>query len=422
MKKIGFLSFGHWTPSPQSGTRSAADTLLQSIDLAVAAEELGADGAYFRVHHFARQLSSPFPLLAAIGAKTKTIEIGTGVIDMRYENPMYMAEDAGAADLISGGRLQLGISRGSPEQVIDGWRHFGYVPQEGENESDMARRHTEVLLDVLRGEGFAKPNPQPMFPNPPGLLRLEPYSEGLRERIWWGAGSNATAVWAAKLGMNLQSSTLKDDETGEPFHIQQAKQIRAYRQAWKEAGHTRQPRVSVSRSIFALMDDRDRMYFGASRNDSDSVGYLDEKTRAIFGRSYAAEPDKLIEQLKKDDAIAEADTLLLTVPNQLGVEYNAHVIESILTHVAPALYLEDNRYDPARLIENEDYEEQSTSALHDAMEQLDDRSRNILQRRWLDDEKSTLHELAAEYNVSAERIRQLEKNAMEKIKVAMSSN
>ena len=92
------------------------------------------------------------------------------------------------------------------------------------------------------------------------------------------------------------------------------------------------------------------------------------------------------------------------------------------THVAPALYLEDNRYDPARLVEEEDYEEQSTSALHEAMEQLDDRSRNILQRRWLDDDKSTLHELAAEYNVSAERIRQLEKNAMEKIKVAMSSN
>ncbi|EPH3061019.1 LLM class flavin-dependent oxidoreductase [Klebsiella aerogenes] len=337
MKKIGFLSFGHWTPSSQSATRSAADTLLQSIDLAVAAEELGADGAYFRVHHFARQLSSPFPLLAAIGAKTKKIEIGTGVIDMRYENPLYMAEDAGAADLIAGGRLQLGISRGSPEQVIDGWRHFGFQPQDGESDADMARRHTEVLLDVLRGEGFAKPNPQPMFPNPPGLLRLEPYSAGLRERIWWGAGSNATAMWAAKLGMNLQSSTLKDDETGEPFHIQQAKQIRAYRQAWTEAGHTRTPRVSVSRSIFALMDDRDRMYFGSSRDNSDSIGFLDEKTRAIFGRSYAAEPDKLIEQLKQDEAIAEADTLLLTVPNQLGVDYNAHVIESILNHVAPAM-------------------------------------------------------------------------------------
>ncbi|CUU24503.1 flavin-dependent oxidoreductase [Duffyella gerundensis] len=337
MKKIGFLSFGHWSPSPQSGTRSAADALLQSIDLAVAAEELGADGAYFRVHHFARQLSAPFPLLAAVGAKTSRIEIGTGVIDMRYENPLYMAEDAGVADLIAGGRLQLGISRGSPEQVIDGWNYFGYQPEAGETESDMARKHTEVLLDVLRGEGFAKPNPQPMFPNPPGLLRLEPYSEGLRERIWWGAGSNATAEWAAKLGMNLQSSTLKDDETGEPFHIQQAKQIRAYRAAWQAAGHTRQPRVSVSRSIFALVDDRDRAYFGRSGQERDSVGYLDEKTRAIFGRSYAAEPEKLIKLLADDEAIAEADTLLLTVPNQLGVDYNAHVIEAILKYVAPEL-------------------------------------------------------------------------------------
>ena len=337
MKKIGFLSFGHWTPSSQSQTRSASDALLQSIDLAVAAEELGADGAYFRVHHFARQLASPFPLLAAAGARTSRIEIGTAVIDMRYENPLYMAEDAGAADLIAGGRLQLGISRGSPEQVIDGWRYFGYQPPEGQSDADMGRRHAEVFLDVLRGQGFAQPSPRPMFPNPPGLLRLEPHSEGLRERIWWGAASNATAIWAAKLGMNLQSSTLKNDETGKPFHIQQAEQIRPYREAWKAAGHRREPRVSVSRSIFALVDDRDRAYFGREGEGQDQIGYIDESTRAIFGRSYAAEPDVLVKQLAEDEAIAEADTLLLTVPNQLGVDYNAHVIEAILKHVAPAL-------------------------------------------------------------------------------------
>ncbi len=337
MKKIGFLSFGHWTPSPQSQTRSAADALLQSIDLAVAAEALGADGAYFRVHHFARQLAAPFPLLAAIGARTSHIEIGTAVIDMRYENPLYMAEDASAADLIAGGRLQLGISRGSPEQVIDGWRYFGYQPAEGETDADMGRRHAQVFLERLRGEGFAQPNPRPMFPNPPGLLRTEPHAEGLRERIWWGASSNATVIWAAKLGMNLQSSTLKNDETGEPFHIQQADQIRAFRTAWKEAGHIRQPRVSVSRSIFALVNDRDRAYFGGTREEKDQIGFIDDKTQAIFGRSYAAEPQVLIEQLKKDEAIAEADTLLLTVPNQLGVDYNVHVIEAILTHVAAAL-------------------------------------------------------------------------------------
>lgn len=337
MKKIGFLSFGHWSPAQGSQTRSGSDALLQSIDLAVAAEELGADGAYFRVHHFARQLGSPFPLLAAIGAKTSRIEIGTAVIDMRYENPLYMAEDAGAADLIAGGRLQLGISRGSPEQVIEGWRYFGYQPGENETDADMARRRTETLLDVLRGEGFAQPNPRPMFPNPPGMLRVEPHSEGLRERIWWGAATNATAVWAAEMGMNLQSSTLKTDETGLPFHVQQADQIRSYRAAWQKAGHTREPRVSVSRSIFALVDDRDRAWFGRENQSEDQIGLIDATTRSIFGRSYAAEPEVLVEELAQDEAIAEADTLLLTVPTQLGVEYNTHVIEAILTQVAPAL-------------------------------------------------------------------------------------
>jgi len=336
MKTIGFLSFGHWSPVPGSLTRSGSDALLQSIDLAVEAERLGADGAYFRVHHFARQLASPFPLLAAVGARTKRIEIGTAVVDMRYENPHYMAEDAGAADLISGGRLQLGISRGSPEQVIDGWRYFGYRPADGESHEDLGRRHAKEFLELLDGKGFAQPNPHPMFPNAPGLLRLEPYSAGLRDRIWWGAASNTTAVWAAKLGMNMQSSTLKWDESGEPLHMQQAAQIRAFRAAWKEAGHSRTARVSVSRSIFALTNDRDWAYFGRGGHEGDQIGYIDN-TRAVFGRSYAAEPDILIEQLKKDEAIAEADTLLLTVPNQLGVAYNVHVLEAILTHVAPAL-------------------------------------------------------------------------------------
>ena len=337
MKNIGFLSFGHWSPSPYSQTRSGSDFLHQSIDLSVAAEEIGLDGAYFRVHHFAQQAGSPFPLLAAIGARTNRIEIGTGVIDMRYENPLYMAETAGAADLISDGRLQLGISRGSPEQVIEGYRYFGYAPAEGQTDADMARQHTEVLLEVLKGEGFAEPNPRPMFPNPPGLLRVEPYSEGLRDRIWWGAATDATAVWAAGLGMNLQSSTLKFDETGEPLHVQQRKQIEAYREAWKAAGHAREPRVSVSRSIFAITNDLDRQYFGQDRRSTDQFGDIEPNVRAVFGRSYAAEPDVLIDELAKDEAIAAADTLLLTIPNQLGVDYNVHVLESILKDVAPGL-------------------------------------------------------------------------------------
>jgi alkanesulfonate monooxygenase SsuD/methylene tetrahydromethanopterin reductase-like flavin-dependent oxidoreductase (luciferase family) len=337
MKKIGFLSFGHWSNHPAYKTRTASDTLLQSIDLAVAAEEIGLDGAYFRVHHFAAQLASPFPLLSAIGAKTSKIEIGTAVIDMRYENPLYMVEDAGVADLISGGRLQLGISRGSPEQVIDGWRYFGYEPAAGETAEDMGRKKALQFLDKLKGIGFAQPNPHPMFPNPPGLLRLEPHSEGLRERIWWGAASNATAIWAAENGMNLQSSTLKFDESGKPFHVQQAEQIRMFKVAWKKAGHPREPRVSVSRSIFALITDEDRYLFGQDTRDGDTIGYIEEDKRAIFGRSYAGEPDRLIRELAQDEAIQEADTILLTIPNTLGVKYNVHVLSSILKYVAPGL-------------------------------------------------------------------------------------
>jgi alkanesulfonate monooxygenase SsuD/methylene tetrahydromethanopterin reductase-like flavin-dependent oxidoreductase (luciferase family) len=336
MKKIGFLSFGHWTPSPQSQTRTASDALLQSIDLAVAAEELGADGAYYRVHHFARQLSAPFPLLAAIGARTSRIEIGTGVIDMRYENPLYMAEDAGAADLISGGRLQLGISRGAPEQVVDGFRYFGYEPSEGSDHVAMAREHTKVFLEVIRGEGFAQPNPRPMFANPPGLLRIEPYSPGLRDRIWWGAGTRATAEWAAEQGMNLMSSTLLTEDTGVPFHRLQAEQIERFRAAWKAAGHEHEPRASVSRSIFPVVNDMDRAYFGREAGSQDQVGQLEGGT-ARFGKSYAGEPDQLVKDLAEDEAIAAADTLLLTVPNQLGVDYNAHLIDSVLRHVAPEL-------------------------------------------------------------------------------------
>ncbi|MFV0451394.1 MAG: LLM class flavin-dependent oxidoreductase [Propioniciclava sp.] len=337
MKKIGFLSFGHWSESRHSHTRSASDVLHQSIDLAVAAEELGADGAYFRVHHFAHQLGSPFPLLAAVGARTSRIEIGTGVIDMRYENPLYMAEDSGAADLIAGGRLQLGVSRGSPEQVVEGYRYFGYAPPEGSTMADVARANTETYLKAIDGTRFAEPSPQPMFPNPhPGPLAIQPQSPGLRERIWWGSASNATGVWAAELGMNLMSSTLKVDESGKPFHEQQAEQIQTYRAAWREAGHTRDPRVSVSRSVFPLVSEQDRAYFGHGQDSDDSFGAIDN-FRGVFGRSYAAEPDVLVQQLAEDSAIAAADTLLLTVPNQLGVEYNAHVLESILTHVAPAL-------------------------------------------------------------------------------------
>jgi alkanesulfonate monooxygenase SsuD/methylene tetrahydromethanopterin reductase-like flavin-dependent oxidoreductase (luciferase family) len=334
-KRIGFLSFGHWQPIPGSQTRTAQDALLQSIDLAVAAEELGLDGAFFRVHHFARQLASPFPLLSAIAARTSRIEMGTAVIDMRYENPLYMAEEAAAADLIADGRLQLGVSRGSPETALRGSESFGFVPPEGMSDADLARAHTELFLTAIQGAGVANANPQ--MTGSAGALPIQPQSPGLAERIWWGAGSRATGQWAAEKGMNLMSSTLLTEDTGVPFGDLQAEQIALYREAWKSAGWEREPRVSVSRSILPITTDEDRGYFGGRGSDEqhDQVGHLDADTIARFGKSYIGEPDQIVRELLEDAAVREADTILLTVPNQLGVEYNTHMLETVAKHIAP---------------------------------------------------------------------------------------
>ena len=323
-KRIGFLSFGHYQDVPGSVTRTAADALLQTIELAVAAEELGIDGAYVRVHHFARQLASPFPLLAAMGAKTTRIELGTAVIDMRYENPLYLAEEAAAADLISDGRLQLGMSRGSPETALNGYETFGYVPADGESDADDARTKTAIFRAAIAGAGIAP------TARGGGLLAIQPQSPGLSERIWWGSGTRATAKWTGEQGMNLMSSTLLTEDTGVPFDELQAEQIAIYRTAWKEAGHAGEGRVSVSRSIIPITSDLDREYFGRERDSEDQVGYLDGGL-ARFGKSYVGEPEIISAQLANDQAIAAADTVLVTVPNQLGVAYNARLLEGILT-------------------------------------------------------------------------------------------
>ena len=346
-KRIGFLSFGHWHPSPQSGTRTGRDALVQSIELAVAAEELGIDGAFYRVHHFARQLASPFPMLAAIGARTSRIEIGTGVIDMRYENPLYMAEEAAAADLISAhssdeGRLQLGVSRGSPEPALNGSHAFGYVPPEGQDDADLARAKTELFRAAIAGAGVAPANPQ--MTGSAGNLPIQPQSPGLADRIWWGSGTRATARWTAEQGMNLMSSTLLTEDTGVPFDELQAEQIRLFHDAWKAAGWERTPRVSVSRSVIPLLTDQDREIFGPriAGDTKDQVGFLDGGL-ARFGKSYIGDPDEVAADLAKDAAVAAADTVMLTVPNQLGVDYNARLLATIAEHVAPAI-----GWEPAR--------------------------------------------------------------------------
>jgi alkanesulfonate monooxygenase SsuD/methylene tetrahydromethanopterin reductase-like flavin-dependent oxidoreductase (luciferase family) len=336
MQRFGTLSFGHYGPLGGGRQLTAADSMLQAIDLAQGMDDLGVDGTYFRVHHFARQQSSPLPLLAAIAARTQRIEVGTGVIDMRYENPLYLAEEAASVDLLSGGRLALGVSRGSPETVVRGYETFGYTGSDDPRGADIAREHFDLFLRAIEGQGLAKRDAESAFgAGATGMQRIEPHSPGLRSRIWWGAGNRDSAEWAGRVGVNLMSSTLLTSADGRPFDILQAEQIDAFRAAWREAGHEGEPRVSVSRSIFPLLTDEDRRYFGG-RQDGDQIGVIDG-IRSTFGKTYAAEPDVLVEQLQQDAAIRSADTLMLTIPSQLGVEFNLRVVEAFATHVAPAL-------------------------------------------------------------------------------------
>jgi alkanesulfonate monooxygenase SsuD/methylene tetrahydromethanopterin reductase-like flavin-dependent oxidoreductase (luciferase family) len=167
-----------------------------------------------------------------------------------------------------------------------------------------------------------------------GGLAVQPQSPGLRDRIWWGAGTRATAQWAAGLGVNLQSSTLLSEDTGVPFDQLQAEQIALYRQAWADAGHEREPLVSISRSVLPITEEIDRIYFG-DRGDDDQIGLL-EGVRSRFGRTFVGAPERIAEEFAKDEAVQAADTVLFTVPNQLGVEYNARILKTIAEHIAPA--------------------------------------------------------------------------------------
>jgi alkanesulfonate monooxygenase SsuD/methylene tetrahydromethanopterin reductase-like flavin-dependent oxidoreductase (luciferase family) len=336
MTRIGFLSFGHWQRAAGSRTRTAGDALLQTIELAEAAEALGVDGAFVRVHHFARQLAAPYPLLAAIAARTSRIEIGTAVIDIRYENPLYMAEEAAAADLISGGRLQLGISRGSPEPAIRGAEAFGYTVRGGKADDSEAFKKLALFRAAIEGKGIVASDPAMVGPNV-GLLPIQPQSPGLDKRIWWGSSTRETARRVAEYGMNLMSSTLMLEDTGIPFDELQAEQIAAFHDSWAAAGWQHSPRVSVSRSVIPITTDEDRLYFGGRRkSSSDQLGYLDGAF-ARFGRSYTGEPDVIATELAQDAAVRAADTLLLTVPNQLGVEYNTRLLKTIVEEIAPAI-------------------------------------------------------------------------------------
>lgn len=321
-KKIGFLSFGHWGAGPSSPVPDGAAAVRQMVALGEAAERAGFDGAWVRVHHFSQSLSAPFPLLAAMAARTSTLEVGTGVIDLRYENPLYMAEEAAVTDAVATGRLQLGIGRGAPSPVADGPEQFGYTLPEAQNWSAVSRDRAARFRAAISGQGIAH------AADGSGQHPISPLSAGLDKRIWWGAGGIDSGIWAGEMGMNLLSSTLLLQDDGRPFHLAQADQIKRYRQAYAASGLDTGGRSAVTRSAFPVLTDLDDIYFGR-RESGDSVGFLDGH-HARSGPTYAGSLDELAESFSRDAAMTEADYLLFALPNQLGVQYNEEVMHNLV--------------------------------------------------------------------------------------------
>lgn len=362
VKKIAFISFGRWNNHEKSATQTAHEAFIQTIEMAVAAEELGVDGAYFRVHHFSNSFSSPLPLLAAIGAKTNKIEIGTSVIDLRYENPHHLAENVGATDLIMDGRLQLGLGRGAPWSAIEGWKHFGYAAEAGQNATDMTMERAEIFLDLLKGEkNIELENPFPEAASKHRLARVEPYSPTLLQRIWWASGSLSSAEWAAKHGLNLQSAGNAGGKSGNTIFPQrspagvandapqvnekaaspqarfagQAEHIKHYLNAWDKAGHTSKPRVAIIRELVPLDTDEEKKRFEEVTQQLQVLWPDHKKARGVFDGGYTGSTEQIIENMNNDEAVSLSETIMIPVANEIGLDFNLKLMEKVMKKIIP---------------------------------------------------------------------------------------
>jgi alkanesulfonate monooxygenase SsuD/methylene tetrahydromethanopterin reductase-like flavin-dependent oxidoreductase (luciferase family) len=335
--QLGFLSF---VPNPY-GAGAEARALEDGIRLFEHAEQLGFDIGWIRVRHFEEFPSSPLTLLAAISQRTKRIRLGTGVIPMRYEDPIRLAEDAATVDLLSGGRLELGLGTGIPQfaSILDpvfggSDRPFGTEAQE----------RLERLRDVLAGASVAHSGTGFMSIPADADLTVTPASPGLGERVWWGPGSIGSAVSTGEQGMDIHVSTLNSEDTGVSFSQGQAAQLRAFRAAFAASpvAARREPRVAVGRIILPLTDTRDAEAYAGfiagynARMRPDGRPY-DSAIPMVFDAVHGGEPSAIIDELRADGALAEATELTLTLPAPGGIDAHFRTLEAVARTIAPAL-------------------------------------------------------------------------------------
>ncbi|WP_432485630.1 LLM class flavin-dependent oxidoreductase [Kineococcus esterisolvens] len=335
---LGFLTFVPDHGGPQGPARALEDGLA----LVELAEELGFDTAWVRVRHHEPFLSSPMTFFAAASQRTSRIHLGTGVIPMRYEDPYRLAEDAATVDLLSGGRLELGLSNGIPPVAatldpIHGASERGFAEE--------AQHRIAALRDAVSGRAVGRTDSGYMSVPAGSDLVVTPHAAGLEDRLWYGAGSEATAVRTGTQGLHLQVSTLNTEETGEPFDVVQARQVVSYRKAFTESGHAHrlEPRVSAGRIVLPLLHARDerehRGFLEGYRSGMTADGRpKDDPASPIrFSSIFSGAPDSITERLLADAALREVDELVVVLPADGPVEAHRRVLTAVAREVAPGL-------------------------------------------------------------------------------------
>jgi alkanesulfonate monooxygenase SsuD/methylene tetrahydromethanopterin reductase-like flavin-dependent oxidoreductase (luciferase family) len=334
VRDLGFLTF---VPN-HDGPSGAAAALEDGIRLFEHAEELGYSTGWVRGRHFEPYLTSPMTFFAAASQRTTRIGFGTAVLGMRYEDPIRLAEDAATVDLLSGGRIELGISTGIPQSgpVLDPL--FGAVDRPFREEA-LAR--ADRLIDAIRGEVLGSSGSGYESVPAGSDLFVQPHSAGLADRIWWGGGSMGTAISTAERGLDLHLSTLNTEDTGVPFAEGQAAQIRAYRSRFADLWE-RTPRVAIGRIVVPLLTDLDhvthREFIESYAAGMDDEGRPRSGTPPFrFSKVLAGHPSSIVERLLADPAVAETDQLVITLPANGDAGSHRRILSLVASEIAPAL-------------------------------------------------------------------------------------
>lgn len=328
-------------------TGQAARGLRDGIELFRCAEDLGYQSGWAYQRHFDNYLSSPLPFFAAAGEHTRRITLGSAVIPARYQEPILLAEAAGTADLLTGGRLQLAFSSGT-----DTWDAvFGGVSTDARTEG---QRRLALFLRAVAGETLHTVTERRGAGGPPvgTELRVTPHSPGLRDRIWYGSGSIASAVTAAHQGLRLITGTiLHDVPVGVSFPRHQAALIAAYREAWTERHGTAPPPVAVAASILPGTTARLRDTYAAYDLERRTQGPAASRPPGALNPGLTAElpagmrmspvhhghPDEVAEAVLADPGLRAADELVLFLPPAFGLAENVRLLTDLAENVAPAL-------------------------------------------------------------------------------------